>query len=109
MGSQCLTLPTLVKVGTERVWTGEGSTTQLLNGTKYEFLKLTNDYCINPRKDKAFALLGTEHHDMLEHIAEGLGLPAELSLTGDGHNVFDVLELEGDAYVLTDYKTWGAF
>lgn len=108
-GKRCLTLPTLVKISSERPWTGEASTTQLLNGTKYEFLRLTNDYTMNPRSDKAFALLGTEHHDMLEHVAEELGLPAELSLTGDGRNVFDVMELEGDAYVLTDYKTWGAF
>lgn len=106
---RCLTLATLVKVGAERPWTGTASTTQLLNGTMYEYLKLTNDYVINPRKDKAFALLGTHHHELLEEVANALGQPAEISLTGDGKNVFDLLEHENDSYTLTDYKTWGAY
>lgn len=109
MGRRCLTLPTLVEVGTERVWTGDGSTTQLLNGTMYEWLKLTNNFSINPRSDKAFALLGTGHHKLLEGRAAQLGLPSEVSLTGDGRNVFDLLEIEGYEYILTDYKTWGSF
>lgn len=109
LGSRCLTLPTLVEVGTDREWTGEASTTQLLNGTMYEYLRLNHDYAINPRSDRAFALLGTAHHKLLEGRAQELGLPSEISLTGDGRNVFDLLEREGDAYVLTDYKTWGAF
>ncbi len=109
LGSRCLTLPTLVEVGTERKWTGEGSTTQLLNGTMYSFLTLTKDFTINPRVDRIFALHGTAHHKLLEGRAATLGLPSEISLTGEGHNVFDLLEPEGDGYVLTDYKTWGAF
>lgn len=107
--ARCLTLPTLVEVGTERKWTGIASTTQLLNGTMYEYLKLTNDYAINPRRDKAFALLGTHHHILLEERAVELGLPAEISLTEDERNVFDLLEYANGEYVLTDYKTWGAY
>jgi len=108
-GQRCLTLPTLVEVGRERKWTGEGSTTQLLNGTMYEYLKLTNDFTLNPRKDKAFALLGTHHHELLEKRAAELGLPSEISLTDDERNVFDLLEYNDGEYTLTDYKTWGAF
>ena len=107
MGRRCLTLPTLVYVGTQRE-PGAPSTTQLLNGTMYEYLKHTYDYAIKP-SSKAFALLGTRHHEMLSEVADKLGLPAEISVTDDDRNIFDLLEMDGDQLVLTDYKTWGSF
>ena len=46
MEERCLTLPTLKLISSEREWDGKPSTTMLLNGTIYSFLKLTQPYCI---------------------------------------------------------------
>ena len=108
MGERCLTGPTLHKIYRNREWTGEGSTTQLLNGTMLEFLKLTNDYTIEP-DEMAFAILGTVHHESLADEADKLGLPAEVSLTDDEKNIFDLLEFDDGMVTLVDYKTWGSF
>lgn len=105
---RCLTLPTLQLIAKERKWSGTPSTTQLLNGTMLEFLKITKDYVVDPQ-DKAFALLGTRHHKKLEEVAKELGLPAEVGLTDEERDIFDLLEPSGDGWVLTDYKTWGSF
>ena len=106
-GERCLTLPTLTALATERVWTGVASTTQLLNGTMLEFLKLTKPYYVDP-DSRAFMLQGTKHHQQLEAWAISLGLPAEVPLSLD-RDIFDVLEWEGTKLVLTDYKLWGSF
>lgn len=108
MGERCLTLPTLEWIGKERVWDGVPSTTQLLNGTMYSFLKLTQPYVVDP-DSMAFALLGTKHHDKLKDMAKELGLPAEIALTTEDRDIFDLLEPDNGGYVLTDYKTWGSF
>ena len=108
MGSRCLTLPTLTLIAKERVWSGTPSTTQLLNGTMQEFLKLTKPYTIDPQ-DRLFALLGTYHHQRLEDVAKALGLPSEIPLTEEDKDIFDLLEPENSSWVLTDYKTWGSY
>ena len=108
MGERCLTLPTLEWIGKERVWDGIASTTQLLNGTMYSFLKLTQPYVVDP-DDMAFALLGSIHHDKMRDMAKELGLPAEIALTTEDRDIFDLLEPDNDGYILTDYKTWGSF
>lgn len=108
MGERCLTLPTLTLMAEEREWNGIPSTTQLLNGTMYEFLKLTQPYVVDPDK-RAFALLGSRHHQNLQEIAKTLNLPAEIPLTGDDRDIFDLLEPENGDWVLTDYKTWGSY
>lgn len=108
MDERCLTLPTLTLIADERKWTGTPSTTQLLNGTMMEFLKITIPYCIDP-DSRAFALLGSIHHRRLEEVAKEIALPAELALTPDGRNIFDLLEPEDGDWTLTDYKTWGSY
>ena len=105
---RCMTLPTLYEITKERVWTGEPSTTQLLNGIMLEFLKITRDYSIDPQ-NKAFALLGTRHHSQLDNRAKELNLLSEIALSPDGHNIFDLLEPEDGSWTLTDYKTWGSY
>jgi len=105
---RCLTLPTIKAITEQRKWTGSPSTTQLLNGTMIEFLKITNDYIIDPQ-NRAFALLGTRHHQMLEVTAKEMNLPSEIALGPDGHDVFDLLEPENGSWTLTDYKTWGSY
>lgn len=108
MAERCETLAYLHLAADEREWTGEASTTQLLNGTMYSFLKLTQPYAIDP-DGMAFAIHGTKSHSQLEAKAKELGLPSELSTTQDGRNVVDVIEYEDGIMTLTDYKTWGSF
>jgi len=90
----------------EREWTGIPSTTQLLNGTMLEFLKLTNDYYIYP-ESRAFAVHGTMYHDVLDSYA----LPGEVSEKrfydelGSGRNDF----YDKHSKILYDYKTWGSY
>lgn len=105
---RCLTLPTLKAIADERVWNGRPSTTQLLNGTMLEFLKITKDYAVDPQ-DRAFALLGTRHHQNLDAVASTLNLPSEIALSPDGRDVFDLLEPENGSWTLTDYKAWGSY
>lgn len=109
---RCLSLPTLHSVGSTRPWKGKPSTTQLLNPTRQEFLKITKDYAINPF-DMAFALLGTRHHSRLEIVAKKLkGVNAELYLEADTTGILDLLEPDPqieDHFILFDYKTWGSF
>lgn len=104
---RCLTLPALKLISHEREWNGVASTTQLLNGTMLEFLKLTKPYYIDP-DSRAFLLAGTRHHTALEVVAKGLNLPAEIPLSVD-RDVFDLIEVEEEGLVLTDYKLWGSF
>ena len=72
------------------------------------FLKLTQPYTIDPDK-MAFALLGTKHHQALKDVADTLKLPSEIPLTGDDRDIFDLLEPDGNSWILTDYKTWGSY
>jgi len=107
MGETCLTLPTRMKIAEEREWNGVASTTQLLNGTMQEFLKLTQPYMANPDK-RLFMIEGTKHHENLEAYAKALGFPAEIALNID-RDIFDLLEPDGDGWSLTDYKLWGSY
>lgn len=107
MAERCLTKPTLVAISTEREWHGVPSTTQLINGTMMEFLKLTKSYCVDPDK-RMFMLAGTNHHKSLEEVAKILGLPAEVALSED-RDIFDLLEDEDGELVMTDYKLWGSY
>jgi hypothetical protein len=107
MEERCLTLPTLKLMSTEREWNGIPSTTQLLNGTMMEFLKLTQPYAIDP-DSRAFMLAGTKHHKALEEVAKELELPSEIALNID-RDIFDLIEQENGDYVLTDYKLWGSY
>ena len=108
MKERCLTLPTLKLISTERVWNGKPSTTQLLNGTMHEFLKLTKPFDTDP-DSRAFMLAGTKHHKALEEVAIELGLPAEVALNVD-RDIFDLIEMDEDGgLVLTDMKMWGSY
>ena len=108
MQSRCETIPYLHLAAGEREWTGEASTTQLLNGTMYSFLKITQPYVIDP-DDVAFMIHGTKSHAQLEEMAKSLGLASEISTTYDGRNVIDLIEYEDGIITLTDYKTWGSY
>ena len=107
---RCLSLPTLKTIGAARQWKGTPSVTQLINPTRMEYLKLTEDWAVTP-KDMAFALLGIRHHSKLEDAAKLLGLDAEVKLTGEVSGILDLLEPDelNGGFKLIDYKTWGSY
>ena len=107
MKERCLTLPTMKLISQEREWNGVASTTQLLNGTMLEYLKLTQPYYVDP-DSRAFMLAGSKHHKALEDVAKELGLAAEIALSID-RDIFDLIEVEEGGLVLSDYKLWGSF
>jgi hypothetical protein len=72
------------------------------------FLKVTKPYAIDP-DSMAFAIHGTGSHAAIEAKAKELGIPTELSATGDGRNAIDLLEYENGNLDLLDTKTWGSF
>lgn len=107
---RCLSLPTLHDLSYQREWKGKPSTTQLLNPARMEYLKIIYDYAVAPH-DRAFALLGTQHHRRLEIIAQKIAeLEAEKKLSDDTNTgILDLLEPDGDKWILIDYKTWGSY
>lgn len=107
MGERCQEEPDLHLIAQEREWKGVASTTQLLNGTMLEFLKLTKPYYVDP-DSRAFMLAGTKHHKALEDIAKELNLPVEIAMSGD-RDIFDLLVFEGKTICIVDRKMWGSF
>lgn len=93
----------------EREWKGIPSTTQLINGTRMEFLKLFVPYAIDPRS-RAFAILGTKAHKKFEQYTPPESF-AELKLSDDEKSgIIDCLEEQPNGnWWLIDYKTWGSY
>ena len=107
MDSRCMTIPTLKAISKERVWSGTPSTTQLINGTMIEYLKITKPYAVDPQ-DRAFMLLGISHHQLMAENAE----LAEIALGGAITSTVDLIEItktNGSELEITDYKTWGSY
>jgi hypothetical protein len=112
IGRRCLTLPTLYELSQEREYNGHFSTTQLLNPFRISYLRIKSDYWIKP-EDRAFQILGVRHHAVLEKSAKLHDLMCELKLKGDTEitGILDILEPHEsipDAWVMTDYKSWGS-
>lgn len=109
MGDPCLSPETVKLVAGSRKWTGKPSITQLLNGTRYEFLKILNPVWIWP-ENRAFAILGTVHHARLAEQAD-LDDLSEVRFEDElKSGQSDRLQLlEDGTYLLWDYKTWGSY
>lgn len=107
---RCMSLPSLTSIGKVRPFTGLPSTTQLLNPSRMEYLKIVKPYAVDPFSS-AFALLGTRHHGKLEAVAKKIeGLEAELALKKENSGILDLLEPNGEeTFRLTDYKTYGSY
>jgi len=103
---RCKSLPFLRKASRQREWKGEPSTTQLLIGTREAYLKIKEDYHINP-DDRAFAILGTQAHSVLEQFGQGDHLIEERLIDDICSGQFDFYD--GEEMVLFDYKTWGSY
>lgn len=110
MAERCVTKPTLTTIlAGRREWNGKPSTTQLLNGTMMEYLKITHDYAVSPRS-LAYSLLGSTHHAKL---AAGYIYDTEHSFNeGEITGIVDLLEPDERSpgwHMLTDYKTYGSY
>lgn len=102
---RCLVLPILTVIAQQRDWTGKPSTTQCLNGTREEFLKIRYPFAFSPQS-RMFALSGTTMHGKLEeHVPEGY--LSELRLHDENASgQFDLYDEINK--ILYDYKMYGS-
>ena len=93
----------------QREWNGKPSTTQLISGTRCEYLKLFTPYAENPA-EQAFRILGTKSHKKLEDLTPE-GSLSEFKCSDDEiSGIADLLEKQPNGeWWLTDYKTWGSY
>lgn len=102
---RCKALPLLRKASQERIWNGEPSTTQLIQGTREAWLKITRPYYINP-DDRILSILGTNVHNALERLS--YDHMAEERLRDEiCSGIYDFYDIE--MFTLWDYKAWGAY
>ena len=99
----------LNQVLSQREWTGIPSVTQLLNGTRQEYLKIMTEWGYSP-DDAAWLVLGIGAHKNLENSAPEEA-DAELSLRTDYvTGITDLLEEKPDGtWRIVDYKTLGSY
>ncbi len=95
-------------VSNQREWTGIPSVTQLINGTRMEYLKILTPYAIDPDR-MAFAVHGTLSHKKLEY--KNCAGMAEVAVKLNGiTGIVDLIERQDDgSYWLIDFKTWGSY
>ena len=80
---RCLRLDKLHEISYDRQWEGKASTTQLLNPTRMEYLKITRDYAIEP-KSRAYAIYGIYQHKRLEIVNAKLNeYPSEMKVENE--------------------------
>lgn len=106
VSGRCMSLPTLYSVLQERPWAGKPSTTQLLQGTRELFLKITQDYSIDPQQ-QVFAMYGTAIHSKLEGMEVPDSLKEERLHDEYSSGAFDYFDKKTNS--LWDFKTYGSF
>lgn len=104
---RCLSKRTLIALADQREWTGTPSTTQLLAGTRENYLKITKDYAINPM-GSLFMLHGTKVHDYLEKYTDDEGISEVRLDDGTSTGAFDYYSPENGG-TLYDNKTYGSW
>jgi hypothetical protein len=111
MGKRCATLSFLRLVGYDREWRGV-TPSMAGNGPRLEYLKRTRPYCVDP-EDRVFAALGVGVHGKLAIGAYNDNILSEEPLKDNKtKGIPDCLEPDEeveDAYVLTDFKTFGSY
>ena len=106
---RCLSHRTLKAISEQREWKGKPSATQLLSGTREEYLKITKDYSIDPQ-DSIFAIFGTGCHAFLEQFLENDKMIAEKRLTDPTDTYTGQFDCyDGKRCILYDVKTYGSF
>ena len=108
LGRRCAPVVYLQLVCRERVWKGIPSVTQLLQGTREAYLKITSDFTADPQ-GATFRVLGTRGHTALD-------TDNDLSFTEEHfegqliQGTADLLEKqENGEWWLIDHKTAGSF
>lgn len=84
------------------------STTQLIQGTKSAFLKLTTDFDISP-DSRAFMITGTKGHAALEAHDDECSFAEESFEDANETGIADLLTVEDGETILSDYKVSGSF
>lgn len=108
MKKRCAPIPFLQMAANDRDFKGKPSVTQCLNGTREEFLKITQDYAIKPT-DRAFMILGSKAHAKLEkHEHAKTTIEEELELENI-YGTYDILQEENGEFTLIDTKTTGSY
>ena len=108
LGRRCAPVTYLQLVCREREWKGIPSVTQLLQGTREAYLKITSDFIADPQ-GATFRVLGTRGHTALE-IDNDFSFTEE-HFSGDNlQGTADLLEKqENGEWWLIDHKTAGSF
>lgn len=114
LSERCVSKSTLLAISDgSHDWDGTPHVTQLLNGTREEYLKVKHDYYVSA-DSMAFALLGSSHHKLLEEYPSS-DIISEMKFRVDNllQGTADVIELnfvpDTDTWTLIDYKTWGSY
>lgn len=108
MSNRCAPLGYLQLCARQRPWEGKASVTQLIDGTRRQFLLLTTDFAESPQ-DGAWRVLGTKAH-------AGLDMDNSLSFTEEKleyegvTGITDLIEQQQNGeYWLIDYKVSGSY
>lgn len=106
--TRCVSVPTLKLCAEEREWKGKPSCTQLLNGTREAYLKITKNYAESIDK-QMFKILGTVAHNALDDGSKESEARLELwGITGITDRIDNQMNSDG-THTLIDYKTCGSF
>ena len=105
---RCVSRRVLKKISEIREWTGTPTVTQLINGTREEYLKLTREYAVSPQEMMP-ALFGSAVHAYLEKTDDAKSLSEQrlCDPTGSYTGQFDYYDKESST--LYDTKTYGSY
>ena len=104
---RCISRRILSLLAGRRRWNGKPTVTQLLNGTREEFLKLTKGFSADPQA-MIPALFGTACHNLLEFTSVDAVREKRLTdPTGTFTGQFDCYDPV--EHILYDTKTYGSF
>ena len=106
---RCLSQRMLEAMSRQRDWSGIPTVTQLLNGTRAEFLKLTKGYAASPQNMVA-AYFGSNCHANIEAVTDNDRFLCEQRLldpTNTYSGQFDCYDTQDG--ILYDTKTFGSF
>ena len=107
MSERCMSVATLKAMSSQRPNDRPPSTTELLSGSCEAYLKRTEEYYINPQ-ERAFAIMGTIHHNMLEN--QDLGAQHLLEEELQGLDITGILDYcDTESQTLIDYKNTGSY
>lgn len=105
---RCMSERVLRAIAEQRDWKGTPSATQLLNGTREEYLKVKKFYPVDPQ-DCIPAIFGTGVHAFLENHINNGQIAEERLTSPDGSYTGQFDCYDKDRQILYDTKTYGSF